>query len=374
MATATDSTLKQIEPQEDADGLDDASAANSKAGYETITLEELRFEEWRQIAARRVKAGIARGNDPKDEPRDLVGLSLSGGGVRSSMFSTGVLQGLHKTGLLKRVDYLATVSGGGFIGGFLTSQYQKRYEENEGRDPEESFPLKEDSEGQNSAVNQLTKSGGYLSGPTELTLRVATGVTLHLLIIASILVMTCSFFSFIWRLADLSLTQRLLSWLATTFDLAPGWGYFATAAAISLLYLTYYSPHLLNVRTEKGDRLRRLTRKVVVWLILVGSSLLFIHYEGGFFDVYRDWFAMSDLVRALIPLGFFACLFGFIGQIHKAALRVKTDSGEQPEPSPSLLARILGYKDLVLVFCLFLTILTLLANGDTDLGPGLATY
>lgn len=47
-------------------------------------------------------------------------LCLSGGGIRSATFSLGVLQALASQGWLKRFDYLSTVSGGGFIGSFLS--------------------------------------------------------------------------------------------------------------------------------------------------------------------------------------------------------------------------------------------------------------
>ncbi len=62
-----------------------------------------------------------------DEPwvsfrsRDLVGLALSGGGIRSATFNLGLLNGLHKLRVLPRVDYLATVSGGGYVGSFWTA-------------------------------------------------------------------------------------------------------------------------------------------------------------------------------------------------------------------------------------------------------------
>lgn len=51
----------------------------------------------------------------------LVGLALSGGGIRSATLSLGVIQALARHGLLKSVDYLSTVSGGGFIGACLSS-------------------------------------------------------------------------------------------------------------------------------------------------------------------------------------------------------------------------------------------------------------
>lgn len=51
----------------------------------------------------------------------LVGLALSGGGIRSAAFSLGVLQSLLRNRLIRHVDYLSTVSGGGYAGSLLTS-------------------------------------------------------------------------------------------------------------------------------------------------------------------------------------------------------------------------------------------------------------
>lgn len=51
----------------------------------------------------------------------LFGLAFSGGGIRSAIFNLGVLQALAKLQLLQRVDYLSTVSGGGYIGGWLSA-------------------------------------------------------------------------------------------------------------------------------------------------------------------------------------------------------------------------------------------------------------
>ncbi len=59
--------------------------------------------------------------DQTAEPANLVGLAISGGGIRSATFATGVIQGLAEKGYLTAVDYLSTVSGGGYIGSFLSS-------------------------------------------------------------------------------------------------------------------------------------------------------------------------------------------------------------------------------------------------------------
>jgi hypothetical protein len=50
-----------------------------------------------------------------------TGLALSGGGIRSAVFSLGVLMALAKRDLLPQFDYLSTVSGGGYLGSFLTT-------------------------------------------------------------------------------------------------------------------------------------------------------------------------------------------------------------------------------------------------------------
>lgn len=52
---------------------------------------------------------------------DAVGLGLSGGGIRSATFCLGVVQVLAERKLLKYVDFLSTVSGGGYTGSFLTA-------------------------------------------------------------------------------------------------------------------------------------------------------------------------------------------------------------------------------------------------------------
>lgn len=46
-------------------------------------------------------------------PAPLAALCFSGGGIRSATFNLGVLQGLARLGLLRRFDYLSSVSGGG---------------------------------------------------------------------------------------------------------------------------------------------------------------------------------------------------------------------------------------------------------------------
>lgn len=51
--------------------------------------------------------------------KNVIGLAFSGGGVRSSTFSLGVLQAFAKRNFLRHVDFVSSVSGGAFTAGFL---------------------------------------------------------------------------------------------------------------------------------------------------------------------------------------------------------------------------------------------------------------
>jgi hypothetical protein len=58
--------------------------------------------------------------------RKLIGLAFSGGGIRSATFNLGVLQALSQLGLLRFIDYLSTVSGGGYIGSWLIAWTRRK--------------------------------------------------------------------------------------------------------------------------------------------------------------------------------------------------------------------------------------------------------
>ncbi|MBX3620172.1 MAG: patatin-like phospholipase family protein [Rhizobacter sp.] len=70
-------------------------------------------QERSHIDALRARDGQAHRLNPLGEP---VGLALSGGGIRSATLCLGAIQALAEGRLLRRFDYLSTVSGGGYIG------------------------------------------------------------------------------------------------------------------------------------------------------------------------------------------------------------------------------------------------------------------
>src|SRR5271166_1583109 len=59
-----------------------------------------------------------RRTGPHRDKAPTVGFGLSGGGIRSATFCLGVFQALADLGLLKNIDYISSVSGGGYFAGF----------------------------------------------------------------------------------------------------------------------------------------------------------------------------------------------------------------------------------------------------------------
>jgi predicted acylesterase/phospholipase RssA len=101
-----------IVPRRTEVALDDRSgSAEEHAAKRTKSDSEM--EKWRTV---RLKRGA-----------NLTGLALSGGGIRSASFCLGVLQALDsltkddEPQVLDAVDYLSTVSGGGYIGASLVA-------------------------------------------------------------------------------------------------------------------------------------------------------------------------------------------------------------------------------------------------------------
>ena len=82
------------------------------------SFEEVRRIEYAKLQELGQNAKLASGDVAFDQ---LMGLALSGGGIRSATFNLGVLQALAELELLKEFDYLSTVSGGGYIGSWLSA-------------------------------------------------------------------------------------------------------------------------------------------------------------------------------------------------------------------------------------------------------------
>ena len=136
-------------------------------------------------------------------------MSISGGGIRSASFGLGVMQALVANDQLKKMDYMSTVSGGGFIGSALTWAL-KQGGKSAGTDPD-NFPLgnrksagmKEEG---NKLLNFIRQHGDYLLPTSSLgTLSFAA------VIIRSIILSLFVYLTFLTALMVLFLWTGLLN-------------------------------------------------------------------------------------------------------------------------------------------------------------------
>jgi len=135
------------------------------------------------IAHRHAKAGDG-----------LVGLGLSGGGIRSATFNMGLLQGLANIGILQKFDYLSSVSGGGYIASWLSGWIHrsggldKIHDEIRGSQSDPLQPEAEPVSHLRQYSNYLTPRLGFLSADTWTAIAIVVrNILLNLLVLVPIL-------------------------------------------------------------------------------------------------------------------------------------------------------------------------------------------
>jgi hypothetical protein len=143
---------------------------------------------------------------------ELTGITCSGGGIRSASFCLGVLQGLQFKKTLDRMDYLSTVSGGGYIGTTLTIGMSSHGEFPFGRLDQESRETPE--------VRHLRDNSRYLMQnglPSVITAIVIylRGITMNVLVMLPILLCVAGFLLLLNADTKDLVTNRFL-WLDLT--------------------------------------------------------------------------------------------------------------------------------------------------------------
>ena len=115
--------------------------------------------DWNTVHAQE-RAAIREPDGRTDGPdRPMTGLAFSGGGIRSATFNLGITQALAELKLLRQFDYLSCVSGGGYIGGWLSAFIHLKCN---GRVEEAEDKLKTGG-AENSAVRFLRSYSNYLT-------------------------------------------------------------------------------------------------------------------------------------------------------------------------------------------------------------------
>lgn len=216
-------------------------------GQSTTDFKRVFEEELTDVVARReaVDLEIASDGDegsPQEGVRsDLVGLSLSGGGVRSASFGLGVLQSLYRNGILKHVDYLSSVSGGGYVGALFSTlvsrtddiHWDRQRDNHEGKN---RLPFETEETGrQPDLVRRLLKHGSTLRQPIRFLSRHLWGLLLINLFALSGLVALASVAAYIFRSTYSPGPMRFLAELGFGTDVSRA---FFPAAIMFVLWIS----------------------------------------------------------------------------------------------------------------------------------------
>lgn len=208
-------------------------------------------EERRQIQTRRAQVfgeAAAPLPEPADPSTGPVGLALSGGGVRSAAFNLGLIQALHKSGLLRWIDYLSCVSGGSYAGAMVSEAIQQKRQY--GRNTFLLATETDDVEGP--TVRRATELGNYLFRLDLMANRYMIGLLLNLLPIISAMIAIGAGLAWAFRWLDTDGPRDCFAALGFNNDYVPA--LFPAIAAFSIWFVVYSLALLI-----RSEPLRRAT-------------------------------------------------------------------------------------------------------------------
>ena len=108
-----------------------------EAGTGGFTFDQVFAEELGEISSRWKQLHPPGQRHHSDTSRptvdhNLVGIGFSGGGIRSAALNLGITQALHARGVFDHIDYMSTVSGGGYLGSSISTLMRTSREPGDG--------------------------------------------------------------------------------------------------------------------------------------------------------------------------------------------------------------------------------------------------
>jgi len=355
----------------------------------------------------RVELDHIKGKATTSSEKKLVGLALSGGGIRSAIYSLGVMQRLARVGWMEKIEYLSTVSGGGYIGSSLTWFLQSRKPENSGGfefgTSMDDFPFgthrlgkinpetnteEKGGEADKVAVSQaLRQNGNYLTPGNGITIFSLLGVFLRgtflsIIVYFPLLVL---FFLILYQSRFLQPTSKYTGFLETmtrldipSLNISYSLNFSLVLALVLILFsilgtIFYafhtYHPVLYKKRRYIGRRHFDITSGKIIVALLVLTAL-------GSLPYIHEWLntkTSSDNTSVFTAAG--SMVFGFITTVFafmtSSSYEEKLAIGNQSSLKPLLLSLL----TFIATFSLFYGVMLLaysfvytLINGDT---PGL---
>lgn len=114
--------------------------------------------KWEKVKQDEIEVIRQRRGDNSSPDEHLIGLALSGGGIRSATFALGVAESLRAKGLIKQIDYLSSVSGGGYLAAWLVANCKRAAERK--TSPKNWF---DDADSWTESIRHLRRYSNYLS-------------------------------------------------------------------------------------------------------------------------------------------------------------------------------------------------------------------
>ncbi len=263
----------------------------------------------------------------------FTALCLSGGGIRSATFALGVLQGLARAGLLGHFHYMSTVSGGGFIGSWLTAWSHRHPRGAPGVIDELAAPLTSSLTPEPRPVHRLREYSNYLS--PQLGLLSADTWTLIATYLRNLLLNWLVLVPFLAAVLALPRLVVALYGFAPSARSGFGWPDLALVAGflLSVLALAYIGYERPSHHVHGGSELKqgRGQAPFLGWCLgpLVASALLLTLYwswRGGARLGWRDWMSFA-LFGAALHLASYAVYSWRLGRWHTRGLLAIAISG-----------------------------------------------
>lgn len=275
--------------------------------YKLFFLIEIRRKEVGWIQKRREEAGEETRCDPYN---DALGLAFSGGGIRSATFNLGLLQALERCSILKSVDYLSTVSGGGYIGSSLTWFMSKE---------QGHFPFgtsRKDHGGKSGKIlSWLRDHGCYLTPGNGLNLWTLIAATLSTVLV-NLLVLVPVFLIVFYFLHSIPLQNSFVC--ADGFLIFLGSGVLMLAYFLLLSIIFAIDSRRKEKQTFYNQRCRReFAGQVLMWgfLLLLFGAIPFVYsFVSDHFD---KWTQLAISSISLSGLATFLAAFRGISETNE---------------------------------------------------------
>jgi hypothetical protein len=271
-----------------------AMAKQTSSADSSLQLHEVLADEFKELHGE-LPADYESSTEPETRRKAIwsavheekhAALCISGGGIRSATFGLGVLQGLATCGLLDKFHYLSTVSGGGYIGSWL-SAWIKNNPQGIGGVVAQLNTLHPEPE----PIRQLREFSNYLTPKTGLM-----SVDFWTLIATFVRNM---FLNWLVLISWLAAAMMIPKFYLAVISLQPDWSGLATSYLWQLLssqqtWDAFWSPH-----RQHWDAALRILLVTALALIAVAMAYAIVDVPstGG-----ARWSRRSFLIFRQLPL------------------------------------------------------------------------